>query len=286
MLSFSFPQWNIESAIADTPQVRRFMPFNERSIEALSGPYLWFSHIENFNDPFEAQFEYIFLRDPQRIIDAVYYSGMSGWPFDIANEKLWEEYQKDNEAFYLKWQTEFRNIYEQAASDAKFAYCCFFSDRRASRSEKEVALMWSHYGNGLRGMRVTYDTEKLIRSLSKDVRATFMAYSASPRRIDLIEEFVGITGPKGPRWSADLFYESPSTKSDIWEYESEFRIVSELPGAIDFDPAAIQRVDLGDKMPDSQKRVISLLVNQVNPNARIFIAKVRTGSFEMDYIPQ
>ena len=285
MFSFYLDQWDFEDVVGRTSELRRFMPFNERSIEALSGPYLWFSEIGHFNDPFEAQFEYIFPRDPEKIIAAVESSGLSGWSFDIANKMLLDEFQRDSEGFYHKWETEFRRTYEQAASDAKYAYCCFFSEIEAKRSPQEVALMWSHYGNGLRGMRVTYDTKRLIGSIQQDVRATFIEYSKTPRRINLLEEYSGITGPKGPRWSAELFSESPSTKSEIWKYESEFRIVSQLPGAVAFDPAAILRVDLGEKMPDSQKRVVSMLMHQVNPTAKIYIAKVRPRSFDIDYMP-
>lgn len=285
MLNFEIDQYNLDTIINDAPEIRRFMPFNERAIEALSGPYLWFSHIEEFNDPFEAQFEYRFTRDANRIINAEEYSGLSGWPFEIAKQKLWDEFEADPEVFYQTRELKFRETYEQAASKAKFAYCCFFSERQGPLSQQQASLMWSHYGNGLRGMRITYNTSKLIDSLAKRVRATFIEYSETPRAIDLVSQFEHITGPKGPRWSAELFLESPSTKSKTWEYESEFRLVSETPGANFFDPKAITRIDLGIRMPDSQKKVVSMLVKQLNPSAAIHIAKVQPRSFDIHYVP-
>lgn len=286
MRSFNLEQWDIENIYTSAPELQRFMPFNERAIEALSSPYLWFSRIEEFNDPFEAQSQYIFKREPASIINSTTYSAASGWPFDEAETKLWAEYEADPEQFFHKWRLHFIDTYEQAASHAKYAYCCFFSEKDSQRpTNQEVALMWSHYGNGLRGMRVTFDTKTLITSMENEVRANFISYSSTPQEIDLLYHYDYITGPKGPRYSEDLFLENPSTKSDIWEYESELRIASQEPGANRFDPAAIKRVDLGDKMPESQKRVISMLIQQLNPMVRMYIAKVIPGSFDICYKP-
>jgi len=260
------------------------MPYNEQTLESLSTPYLWFSHIENFNDPFEAQFEYKFTRDPERIISAEMSSGLSGWHFAEAERKLWEEFKENPDVFYQKREKKFKAWYEQSANKDKYAYCCFF-DGQASQLPDRNILMWSHYGNGLRGFRVTYNTEKLLGSLEKEVRAAFIRYSDRPRVIDLVGEYINLTGPRAVRYSADLFLESPTVKSKVWAYESELRVVCMEPGENRFDPSAITRVDLGDRMSASEKRTVCSLIKSMNSQARVYIAKVKPQEFDVYFEP-
>jgi len=288
VINFDVYPLDIESLCEDSLLLRRFMGFNERSIEALSGPYLWFSPIKAFNDPFEAECEYVFTPDPERVIEAYVYSYSSGYPIDTAAERVREDYLADKAKFMGEMESRFRSVYLQAEQDLAFYYCCLFSERTGSKTTPEqLALMWSHYGDGLRGIRITYNPKMLLASLNeqRDIRALFMSYMDQPPVIDLIEGFAHVTGIKGPRFTADLFRENPRVKSSVWEYEKEFRIVSLQPGPIGFDPAAIVSVDIGERMKDAQKKVIQLLMRQLNPAAAVNIARVRPGTFHVDYEP-
>lgn len=288
MYSFMMTNFDSDAICQDGLVLSRFMPFNERTVETISLPYIWFANIESFNDPFESQFSYHFEEDLESIIGIEMSSGLSGYDFESVGPILRQEHDKNPREFFEKYYELYKSRYVGFARPERLAYACFLGETNKKKpSASQISFMWGHYGNGLKGLRIIYDSKLLLDSLNatKAIRAGFIKYSKEPPRVDLLHMVSIATSVGSPRVRESTFFEAPHTKDDVWSYESELRVASQSVGAVNYDPMSIKIVDLGERMPEPQKRVIYLLMRQINEEAEIRVAKVKPHTFEVMYEP-
>lgn len=113
----------------------------------------------------------------------------------------------------------------------------------------EQALMWAHYADAFRGICIEYDFELLRRSLPEE--SSFSRISYADRLLDIGGDL------HDPRRLAKWIL---STKHHSWAYEREWRLFTPERGEVRFNPAAIIRVIVGPRTPES---VAAFLARQI-----------------------
>ncbi|GEM_PF-2093740 len=279
---------DVPSLCQDNLTLHKFYSFSEQTIEALAGPYLWFSHISEFNDPFEAQFQYNYRPNLEEALFTSYVGYWGNYPDHQPSPEelaLRAEHERDPDVFFEKQRARYQKEFEDFALKDRFAYSCLFSERNGKAiTEDALILMWSHYGRALKGFKVNYDAKSLLESLG-DIRAFFMEYVEKPRSVDLNFMVVHMNQGRGPRLQADTFYEDARTKHKAWEYEAEFRIGAYNAGPIEYSPQAITSVEFGEHMPERQRAAIYRILNSQNPNIKFLVSRRRVHSYRIEVVP-
>ena len=194
-----------------------------RDIESLLNDEIWASSFRNLNDPFEATYTDE-ISKVLPIFNQVFNVNIS----DI--QKNWKELM----AFRDKL-----GIYSLSTSDKDFP---------------DNELMWAHYANSHKGFCIAYDVEKLEDSekFSLDVNRMTINYSEKPPQIE-------ITDIKSPNFIIKLF----GTKSPVWQYEKEIRLLYTNYGMKKYNPFALKAIYFGLNMDKQyQAQIIEKLENR------------------------
>lgn len=161
-------------------------------------------------------------------------------------------------------------------------YCCFVDDGVVS-VESNI-LMWGHYGDGLKGFKVTFDSASLIASLPKTVARAPILYGQSIPTLDILEHYRIAAEATSDHERALVALTATShirTKHDAWRYEQEYRFISPTPGAHSFDAKSIKSVVFGEKMPPSQRKVLSSVLSANTSSIEFKTARVSPGSYDL-----
>lgn len=194
-----------------------------RDIESLLKDELWASSLTNLNDPFEA----------------IYDDNISK-----ALEIFKQLFKAKTDIVQKNWNDliDFKNkigIYSLASS---------------SKNYPDNELMWTHYANSHKGFCIAYDIEKLEDSETylNDVNRMVVNYKKSPPIID-VRDILG----------KDFLVKMFGTKSKIWSYENEIRLIYSNFGIKKYNPFSLKSIYFGLKMEDEyQKRIIDGLTNR------------------------
>ncbi|MBU3821313.1 DUF2971 domain-containing protein [Flavobacteriaceae bacterium XHP0103] len=105
-------------------------------------------------------------------------------------------------------------------------------------------LLWAHYGDSHQGYCIEYDLQNLELGYRNKIYSFPVKYSNKPPDIDfrdinssntkIIEKIIGF-------------------KSKRWEYEQEYRIISDFSGEFFYHPNSIKSIYFGIRMEDSKK---------------------------------
>jgi hypothetical protein len=254
--------------------VYRFFNVEWKTLNAFKNETLYFSHVDDFNDPFEgrlgiAEPQFSYDRAQQVSSVARYFSDghLENVPFNETNFRLAftlckKKFLDDLEP-YLKSRT---------------GVACFVSGhahneaRRASDSERPELnrLMWSHYAKSLCGFCVEFDPVVLLDSLRSlteglthdhfDVQCvTYSENRPTFDVMDCVERFAILGADKADvlEWLTDLT-QIYFQKSSAWAYEKEVRFigVDQARQCVKFSPAAIRSVLIGSRMESIQEEVV------------------------------
>lgn len=135
-------------------------------------------------------------------------------------------------------------------------------------------LMWSHYGDHHRGICLQFGTNSVF------VDAYRVNYSDSYPEIDLADEddFAFVVA-------------SLLTKSDVWQYEQEFRSINK-EGGIEGSPAChdgfvkiptdcLQAIVMGCQIEDSERHAIEKIVGNAGRKIGLHRASLQPGKFRL-----
>lgn len=264
----------------------KFFTFNENSLQALSEPYLWFSNPEDFNDPFEGKVSVIYPTDAYECIDA----------FDRLAERgqqpNWRELSAtarkmaklDPKRVLQSLEPKIKEIESLSFKTVReSSFCCLFNEDDKKEEDQNI-LMWSHYGNGLKGFKVEFDSSKLVKSLPDSLARLAVSYSDDfpvVKMLDLIDAF-----SSGKILDATILTSAHiGTKQSAWKYEKEYRFISHRRGEHAYDPASIKTITFGEKMPAPQRKVLMAVTKSINPNIEFFIATRSVDSYRLLSIP-
>ena len=169
---------------------------------------LYFPSMSQFNDPYEGKVPYRYNTEeltPDKIFVKMLTMAKNEHP-DWPDDKLYDyvyEYQRRNLLFD---DSHLQKVYEQTIADIEKVYGIF-----ALTTEENNFLMWSHYSNSHKGFCIGFDTRILWEITAGGIGP--VTYQRELPTFSLFEHPM--------MFSHKLL----STKSDIWHYENEFRII-------------------------------------------------------------
>lgn len=272
---------DVQTVLADAPELYKFSTFNENAMYSLIDGYLWFSVADKFNDPFEGV---SFPRLEDDFLDATRFVEFMN---DEQYKKLQADYCSSPTEIRERYQREYlANFLEDMAEFRDFGFCCFLSGlERNELTINQEMMMWGHYSDGLRGFRIIYDASTLIASIpSADIYP--INYTDEPPRVNLASYMYETRiSPSGPRFRHSFGQNVFTTKHSSWSYEREIRLRRPEAGPCPFDRNAIIGVDFGSKMSLAQIKVIKALLAHLPNQPTYRIAHISPDSYRIAYSP-
>lgn len=253
----------------DEPKLYRFFADNLNNFTALTSSYLWFSHIHDFNDPFEGcTKELTYYVDADSFSDADFitmFKNSSAVPNSsrLEREKILLARMRQGQKEWRRFKDEMLNVFAEShkrvmkSFEDDYYWCCFSTASEQLPDPASSQLMWSHYANGLRGFVIEFDKQSLLDSLDahhgEDVLMTRIVYD-NLKPMDFHAELANLTSR-----NASELERLGGLKSKEWEYESEFRIGAR-GNLVNYSPETIVRVIIGDKMSSESRALIQSIL--------------------------
>lgn len=263
----------------------KFYGLNERNLEAIAKPYLWFSKLHDFNDPFEGKMRIITkipsAREALAFVKMIVEKGGDKTLPNGPHSRF--EGMSDAEAI-----AELTSVFETSHDSQKHllyeaGYCSLIAateiEERTRTVEQDI-LMWSHYANGLRGFRVEFDPAVLTATLSERHTVTPIKYGTTPPEVDLFLfnklAFSGQDAAAGAMFLEGLFH-----KHIAWAYEREIRLGSDAPGKYTYSANAIKEIVIGEKVSADQANLLRRIVESHRIDIPIKKAWIARESYEV-----
>lgn len=191
----------------------------ERDLSSLEKNCFWSSNFESLNDPQENM---------------------------ISTDKFIEQSSSIASLFLQKSKDSLSGIY--GSLDDLLGYNKKIGIYSLSKSYEDK-LLWAHYANSHRGFCIEYDLDKLVDSYIHESKSHFpVLYNLKPTELEFADISQASTN------NGSLLQKIFACKSKEWEYEKEYRIVTNDFGIQNYDFDAVKSIYFGLKMPDSQKK--------------------------------
>lgn len=282
--------------IHEMPQnVIRFYGNTDYALECIALKQITFVHVEKFNDPFDPVLDYVtdFNDDYATLLSHVQEHHSSQFDFfkETLTERRWTETVAD-------WSNLARASRE---SMYVFSTCAV----REGSHPRDSLYMWSHYGNGHRGVAIEFNTTALTELRieqgvpKSEPRWWKMDYKKEIPRIkceDIIE-FVLNPQPNadnlesyGPKL-ASIMDQRLLSKGEVWKSEDEWRLVLENDETklkiyrCNIPSSSVTAVYLGCRAAE-QEQLRNAFVCETQrhyPNAGVFRANMRPGEYALDF---
>jgi hypothetical protein len=268
----------------------KFREININNLSALANNQLWFSSLNDFNDPFEGS------HIKENDID----SGLlSGYEIELKSDVGAKQYKEMLDELNLIEGAFTKEEFFQSMAEHdldEFIEIVHSSKIVCLSIEQEIDnpltnnLMWSHYANGLRGYCLVFDGNELLKdmysSTTESIRPIIVEYQDQPNVLKL-NDFLK---SEGLLKSEEINFvqkvtETVATKSSDWKYENEFRIMSLSKN--DFHcylPTTLKEIIVGDKMPISEKNLLLSIAKKGNPNIKVKTARLKTNTYQIEIV--
>lgn len=233
----------MEYLISEVPIVYQYMPYEGGKL-LLQNMTVMVKNPSEFNDPFDCDKELL--------------------NFESSNK---ERFKKSIEKFNSKLKNptpknnliDYDNLTKEKVIEVykNYAFTLFLkSFGVACFSEKpDIPLMWSHYTRSHKGICIGFDITKLFESL-REIKQNEIALI----RVNYTKEFEKVDYFKDYN---EALYHLVKTKSDIWSYEREVRLMFtnlELDESnktiLPFNKSAISEIYLGNKISEENRNWI------------------------------
>ena len=237
---------------------------------------LYFSSVNDFNDPFDCRFQVKFRGsddDKVKFIDDELKKQAPHLPSEerlsIAreNSKFLSDHAIANEANAI------RDRARQAIE--KWGICCL------SEVQNNI-LMWSHYAKAHHGFCLEFSNELHIAPnvYQSDIRE-IAPFPVVPLDVKYSEEYP-VFNPVSPDDSA---IQTLLTKAKQWKYEKEWRIV--FPGgtgSYQFEPQCLTGVIFGCRMSKEHKEMLSGWCRDQRPVIKYYEAQQNEDSYSLKIV--
>lgn len=191
--------------------------------------------IKDFVQPREIYRYRPFLNQNQieREIESIFQGYLWTSQFDILNDPTEGHFQCANIG------DDFEGLLEGLDEEININYrkrgigICSFSETHTNE------IMWAHYASGFSGICIEYDVISLLKALPSEDYLVRVFYD---------EKIINI--PRNP--SRDNIYQILSRKSFKWQYEREWRLLSNRLGRVELirNAKPIKSICMGIKMPN------------------------------------
>lgn len=272
----------------------KFWRVSPRSLNLLSEQSLQLQHFTQFNDPFECGARFVAGQiyreaDPERFAAL-----MRAWGFNDPETAPVEEVDE----YFEQFET---HDLEMALPGLRI--CCF-------ASEVDNVLMWSHYGDGLRGFCLEYDEGTLSGTISKLAGFPFITdvnYTDAPPMVDgmvlgvlddrLDFAYMCFHQEKNDFWLEeakqlegqiqDLYRQGFATKPRVWSYERERRLIVQTdqhdmePLTIHLPPESVKSIVLGELMSTEHRSQIEQIAKKKYSGAAVRTARRELFTYQL-----
>ncbi|MGR5258380.1 DUF2971 domain-containing protein [Vibrio astriarenae] len=274
----------------------KFRQVDKYSLSALAGYQLWFDKLSNQNDPFEGSYKSKVLFTPldetnilrrfgtvtDELLDIVRTEAGVMNPHRCNPVELVEHYVRAQVG--------------KALNNLQRSYICSMSNSDTSQTQGikdpiKNTLMWGHYAGGLRGFCLVFDADKLADSIfcntHEKAHPVDVTYSNEPATIhasDIIRITTdGLVLDSFPN-VYKILRETTARKSLDWRGENEVRFISHgTEQLVSFDPQALVKVVVGEKMPASDRALLQTILEAKYQHVHIEIAGTKYESYELRF---
>ena len=254
----------------------KYRPDNDHTINILKNNELYFSFIEEINDPFDCRVNLLLPNNKKEWED---HAKKHNIPEAIARQAITvlEQINFDSEkVIKLYEKTNFKTI----------TLCCL-------SEVKDNILMWSHYSNSHRGICIGFETIIDQNSLCIKTDDPTLNNHDNPAYhktipIDKVEYKINYPEPYDFLTSNHHYlYKFFKTKSIDWQYERERRITMPYHDIkkrlIKYDKSALKEVILGCKTNDEFKQQVISLINNEYSSKGYTVDIYQSGIDRNDY---
>ena len=229
----------------------KFRKFDDFSDSIFTSKSLWFSDSESFNDPFDCNLS---ETRNHKIPELRRYLESFGDDHSNANEII-KKAKKD------------KNFMRDLAITARKESLKKYGILSLSESHENI-LMWSHYAENHTGFVMCFD-------LLKDPD-----YFKGPIRV-VYQDFYGEQNYY--KYRNESVIASISTKSSLWSYEREIRLIKQEVGLKKFDKDSVCKIYFGVRSEEANISNLKSVLNREGYNVKYFIAKLKHGKFELGF---
>lgn len=232
-----------------TPPIRlwKYREWNEFSRRLISDGELYFSSLDDLNDPFEFYWREQFPQDSEEREEFI-------WKFcravaSDALEPILLELRRQLEKWMQRSELGVIGLVPTAAEFQEGVFCA---------SERfDDLLMWSHYADKHRGVCVSLRTDRMAgrRILQVNYRED----------IEIIDAWDYV------RHTTEAFVKASIRKSPHWSYEREWRTVG--PKGVQFFPDVVDCVIVGAAARDSTRKEVRDFVESTGKKIKVVEAR-------------
>jgi hypothetical protein len=188
----------------------------KRDLFSIEKNYFWGSNFDQLNDPCET------------LISSDKFKSLTKTFVKLINKNSESELQKVHEAL--------DNVINRGKEIGIYSLSASYNDE----------LLWAHYANSHKGFCIEYDLDMLLESYPTDKVYSFpIKYSKKPPEVSVsdLSDKEGIT----------IVKKLAGNKSKKWDYEKEYRIITDKSGEHAYDFRAVKAIYFGLRMPEPWK---------------------------------
>jgi len=298
---------------------RNLYKFNgptEYALQNLENGVIFCQHYSAYNDPFEFWSNiYEGIPDPKVESDR-FLAAVEAWGFkaESVDELMADKVFSDSVEEYFDECQYYAPPFREMRQGVRIA--CF-------GSEEDNLLMWSHYGDGLRGFCIVFD-EDLIANADPEGYLLDVAYPQVPPTVDSLVygivwdqdwysqtavdettieiQYQGRTelqseiplyeeaGAEAVKIMHDIWRHAFGTKPTEWSYERERRLLiqtdrkDELPILRKYPFETIKQIIVGERMPLEYRRRLDSVLSKTCGHIPIVTAQRSTATYCLDIV--
>lgn len=141
--------------------------------------------------------------------------------------------------------------------------------------------MWSHYADAFSGFCLQFSAERFYKSIKSLNPSTSIAHSVMNYVDNTIQQSIIDSALVLP----DEYFKAIQCKHSQWIYEGELRFVSKKHGLHSYDPASLENLYIGQKMPEGQRNVLFAIINHYFSHVNVFEIRRSTSTYAVQKIP-
>ncbi len=286
---------------ADPPpaQVTRFYGNVDYALDVISNLQITFTHVSTLNDPF----------DPHLILETDFQEKRSVLPNYVKDNHPEKLIQFKKFCTNSRWNESINTLKKQLEDLKKTLFILSTIAKDGEQLPKDNLYMWSHYGNGHRGVAIEFDSRALgdsaIKYHGSQNGTAFgperiwekVAYCSRLPIISAKDFYDFLSKPLGDRdhvLSSNNGIEQylklmARVKCDVWRNENEWRLIwenSDTRTKIQRFPISadsVVAVYLGLNIRESAREDFSFEANKKFPKVAVYQAIKRHGAFALDF---
>lgn len=262
----------------------KYTSFNTDTIKSILCNEIWFSSVEQFNDPFELFFKAKtdFPTDHEEFIKylvSAKYFAPDNHRERAQNAVVAAKLSGNMEKLYELTKANIANL-EASLEESLVEIGLLVSCMSKVRSQP---LMWSHYANSYKGLCIAYDIEEL-KSVGIEFKS--VTYQEKVFEFDPAVHFLSLSTDR--KKASQTLTSILTTKNANWKYEEEVRSMRTLEDerdkkivgkAYNVPEDSIKYIILGYRVPEKDRALLKRIA-QVK-NIPLYIASPKKGEYSV-----